>query len=82
MEEQQKDHQILMDRLREELNEANLQIQRLHKQMQHKTADLEVFQKKKKLTDPGSKLHQTILQIDSIHRDERSSLLATVELQK
>ena len=82
VEEQQKDHQILMDRLREELNEANLQIQRLQKQMQHKTTDMEVFQKKKKLTDPGSKLHQTILQIDSIHRDERSSLLATVELQK
>ena len=71
-----------MDKLREdakaELNEANLQIQKL----QHKIADLEVFQKKKKITEPGSKLHQKILQIDTIHRDERSSFLATIELQK
>ena len=84
--DEQINHQILMDRLREnekaELSEANRQIQKLQNKLQHKAADLEVFQKKKKIIKPGSTVHQKILEIDSTHRDERSSFLATIELQK
>ena len=86
LDEHQITHQILMDKLREdtkaELNEANFQIQKLQSKLQHKTANLEVFQKRKKITDPGSKLHQKILETDSTHRDEPSSFLTTIELQR
>ena len=86
LDEQQIDHQILIDGLKEdakkELSEANHQIQRLQNKLKCKTADLEVLQNNKKITDPGSQLHLKILEIHSTHRNERSSFLATIDLQK
>ena len=86
LDEQQIDHQILVDGLKEDakkdLNEANRQIQRLQNKLKCKTADLEVLQNNEKITDPGSQLHLKILEIHSTHRNERSSFLATIDLQK
>ena len=85
LDEQQTDYQILADRLREnariELNEANHQIQRLQNELKSKIADLEVFRSKQKITDPGSRLHQKLLEIESTQRNDRLSLLTVTRQQ-
>ena len=86
LDEQQADFQILTDRLREntklELDEANHQIHRLQNELKSKTGDLEVFKNNQRITDPGSRLHQKLLEIESAQRDDRSSLLTVIKQQE
>ena len=86
LDEQQRDYQIQADRLREdtkiELNEAHLQIQAIQNELQSKAAALKVFQSKSKITDPGSRLHQKLLEIESTQRDDRLSLLTVIKQQE
>ena len=86
LDKQEADFQILIDRLREnakiELNEANNQIRRLQNELKSKTADLEVFKSNQKITDPGSRLHQKLLEIESAQRDDRSSLHTVIKQQE
>lgn len=86
LDEQQADFQVLTDRLRDnakiELDEANHQIHRLQNELKSKTGELEVFKSNQKITDPGSRLHQKLLEIESAQRDDRSLLLTVIKQQK
>ena len=84
--EQQTHYQIQADRLREEakieLNGAHLQIQTIQNELKVKKAKLKVFQSNSKITDPGSRLHQKLLEIESAERDDRLSLLTVIKQQE